>query len=56
MLDADPRPGAPEPSLSDSLIRVPRHVMVEVASPCPRDVRRDRIDKLGDYARAGIRY
>ena len=44
------------PPLSDALVRVPPHVAVEVASPRPRDVRRDRVEKLGDYARAGIRY
>ena len=44
------------PPLADALVRVPPHVAVEVASPRPRDVRRDRVEKLGDYARAGIRY
>ena len=43
------------PALSDELIRVPAHLVVEVASPRPRDVHRDRVDKLTDYARAGIR-
>ena len=44
------------PPLVDALVRVPPHVAVEVASPRPRDVRRDRVEKLADYARAGIRY
>jgi Uma2 family endonuclease len=44
------------PAPSDTLVRVPAHVVVEVASPRPRDVRRDRIEKLADYARAGVRY
>lgn len=44
------------PALSDTLVRVAPHLVVEIASPRPRDVRRDRIDKLADYARAGVRY
>jgi Uma2 family endonuclease len=44
------------PELSAPLVRVAPHIVVEVASPRPRDVRRDRIDKLRDYARAGIAY
>ena len=44
------------PAATDRLITVAPYLVVEVASPRPRDTRRDRIDKLGDYARAGIRY
>ena len=47
-------PGA-LPALPDVLIRVTPHLVVEVASPRPRDVHRDRVEKLMDYARAGIR-
>ena len=47
-------PGA-LPGLPDALVRVPPHLVVEVASLRPRDVHRDRVDKLADYARAGIR-
>ncbi len=44
------------PAPSDTLVRVPPHLAVEIASPRPRDVRRDRVDKLADYARAVVRY
>ena len=44
------------PALDDALVRVAPYLVVEVTSPRPRDARRDRVDKLGDYARAGIRY
>ncbi len=43
------------PGLPDALVRVAPHLVVEVTSPRPRDAHRDRVDKLGDYARAGIR-
>jgi len=43
------------PALPDALVRVPPHLVVEVAAPRPRDVHRDRVEKLADYARAGIR-
>jgi len=44
------------PEAADRLITVAPYLVVEVTSPRPRDTRRDRIDKLADYARAGIRY
>jgi Uma2 family endonuclease len=44
------------PAAADRLITVAPYLVVEVTSPRPRDTRRDRVDKLGDYARAGIRY
>jgi Uma2 family endonuclease len=47
-------PGA-LPALGDALVRVRPHLVVEVASTRPRDVHRDRVEKLGDYAGAGIR-
>ncbi len=47
-------PGA-LPALTDSLVRVAPQLVVEVTSPRPRDIHRDRVDKLVDYARAGVR-
>jgi len=44
------------PGLLDTLVRAAPHVVVEVISPRPRDARRDRIEKIGDYASAGIAY
>jgi Uma2 family endonuclease len=44
------------PAPTDTLVRVPPHLAFEIASPRPRDARRDRLDKLADYARAGVPY
>ena len=48
-------PGSPLPPRRGP-IRVAPDVAVEVVTPTPRDVRRDRVDKVADYAAFQIRY
>lgn len=48
-------PGQPAPPRRGAL-RHPPDIMVEVVSPSPADERRDRVDKMDDYAAFGVPY
>jgi Uma2 family endonuclease len=48
-------PGSARPPRR-GVVRVPPDVMVEVVSRSPKDVRRDRIEKMDEYARFGVRW
>jgi Uma2 family endonuclease len=48
-------PGSAAPPRRGPL-RVPPDLMVEVITPSPRDERRDRVEKMGEYAAFGVRY
>ena len=47
-------PGTPMPPRAASLLRCPPTIAVEVLSPRPSDIRRDRIEKMQDYAQFGV--
>jgi len=48
-------PGSPKPPRRGP-VRVPPDLMIEVISPSPRDVRRDRIAKANEYAAFGVKH
>lgn len=48
-------PGTPAPPRRGPLVDPP-DILVELVSPSPRDERRDRVEKMSEYAKFGVRY
>ena len=48
-------PGTKAPARSGPL-REPPDILVEVITPTPRDERRDRVEKMAEYAQFGVPY
>lgn len=48
--------GSRRPAARSSMSECPPDVAIEVLSPQPRDARRDRVEKLGEYAQFGVRF
>ncbi len=45
-----------KPPPATGIIKVPPDIAVEIVSASPRDVKRDRVEKMDDYAAFGIQY
>ncbi|HYJ10628.1 MAG TPA: Uma2 family endonuclease, partial [Polyangiaceae bacterium] len=48
-------PGSKAPPRTGPL-REPPDILVEIVTPTPRDERRDRVEKMAEYARFGVSY
>ena len=49
-------PGTPMPAPRSALLTTPPTIAVEILSPRPSDIRRDRVEKLVDYAGFGVQW